>query len=572
MKKLLTIFWFLVLASPALANVPCSLPFNLTNGTTADATQVMANYNAIITCLGNAAAAGNNDDITALLGLTTPLSPSEGGTSTFIGATSTGSANAQVVATTTPGQFTLGTGYTVVFVAGFINTAPGTAASALTLSVNGQTVSSTTYPTCSSSCAPSFFRQTPSGPQPMTGGEIQAGQLVVAKWDGTQFELMNSSAQFGGYGALTNLAAASTTSLGSIASHNIQITGSGTITSFGNTASLTYPVYQLFLPGGITIDYNETNCGTTGNCIFTPGSTNIVTQSGDSVFAIYVGAGSGGGGNWTLYGYSRATGNATVAQAPLCGANHLVILNNTGTPNTEINITADSAVMINPTGNLPFYTTSVSVTINDTTNGANGLDTGSLANNTFYFHYLISNGSTVAGLDSLSSSSPTMPSGYTYLCRMGASRTNGSANFYGFVTRGKRTQYVNGGANLSALLQVPVSQGDGSITIPTWVSKTVAANSGSTAFVPLTATDFIGIATGTGANQAMIVAPNNSYGAYNSASNAPPVTVTGAAGLTQTAIFNFQLESTAIYEANSFSGGASSFIYAFGWEDAVNAN
>ena len=63
-----------------VANVPCSLPFNLQNNTVADATQVMANYNAIITCLGSAAAAGVNSDITRLNGLSTPLSPSEGGT------------------------------------------------------------------------------------------------------------------------------------------------------------------------------------------------------------------------------------------------------------------------------------------------------------------------------------------------------------------------------------------------------------------------------------------------------------------------------------------------------------
>lgn len=48
------------------AGVPCTLPFNLQNNTVADATQVMANYNAIVTCLGSAAAAGVNSDITNL--------------------------------------------------------------------------------------------------------------------------------------------------------------------------------------------------------------------------------------------------------------------------------------------------------------------------------------------------------------------------------------------------------------------------------------------------------------------------------------------------------------------------
>jgi hypothetical protein len=63
---------------PAKAGVPCSVPFTLTNGTTADANQVMANYNAILTCLSvSAAANGINADITALSALTTPLTAAQ---------------------------------------------------------------------------------------------------------------------------------------------------------------------------------------------------------------------------------------------------------------------------------------------------------------------------------------------------------------------------------------------------------------------------------------------------------------------------------------------------------------
>jgi hypothetical protein len=47
----------LVLGSSAIAQT-CSVPNTLTNGTNADATQVMANFNAILTCLNNAAAPG----------------------------------------------------------------------------------------------------------------------------------------------------------------------------------------------------------------------------------------------------------------------------------------------------------------------------------------------------------------------------------------------------------------------------------------------------------------------------------------------------------------------------------
>jgi microcystin-dependent protein len=122
MKKFLSAL-FLLLASPAFAGVSCTLPFQLQNNQLADASQVMANYNAIITCLQNAAAAGANTDITSLNGLTTPLAAAFGGSTTFIAtAQSTGTANAQVIAATTPANFAQVEGYKVIFNAGFTNT------------------------------------------------------------------------------------------------------------------------------------------------------------------------------------------------------------------------------------------------------------------------------------------------------------------------------------------------------------------------------------------------------------------------------------------------------------------
>lgn len=63
-----------------MANFPAP-PFTLVNGTTADATQVMANFLSIVTN-GNAncASAGANTNITSLGGLTTPITIAQGGT------------------------------------------------------------------------------------------------------------------------------------------------------------------------------------------------------------------------------------------------------------------------------------------------------------------------------------------------------------------------------------------------------------------------------------------------------------------------------------------------------------
>jgi microcystin-dependent protein len=170
MKKILALL-ALLLATPAHANVPCSVPFNLQNATIADATQVMANYNAIITCLGNAAAAGANNDITSLSALSTPITPAQGGTTNYIGTNSTGT-NAQVVTSTTPTPFSLTAGRRVVFIAGSGNNGP------TTLNVG-------------SAGAINFYRRTQLGISAMVGGEIVAGQPVEGIYDGSEFVCMN---------------------------------------------------------------------------------------------------------------------------------------------------------------------------------------------------------------------------------------------------------------------------------------------------------------------------------------------------------------------------------------------
>jgi hypothetical protein len=173
MRKLLSSLLLTLWASVASANVPCSLPFNLQNNTIADATQVMANYNALVSCLGNAAIAGVNNDITALFGLTQPITQTVGGTWIWVGGTSTGSANAQVVATLIPSTgFSLVAGKRVAFVAGFTNSGAATLNAFSTGNVN-------------------IFKQSPSGPVALTGNEIATGNVVEVEYDGTQYQILN---------------------------------------------------------------------------------------------------------------------------------------------------------------------------------------------------------------------------------------------------------------------------------------------------------------------------------------------------------------------------------------------
>jgi len=89
MKKLVgcLLLAMVVFASPASAASNCgSYPYTLTNGTSADASQVMGNFNNILDCANlNLAHNGANSDITSLGGLTTPLSTAQGGTGNITG-------------------------------------------------------------------------------------------------------------------------------------------------------------------------------------------------------------------------------------------------------------------------------------------------------------------------------------------------------------------------------------------------------------------------------------------------------------------------------------------------------
>jgi hypothetical protein len=84
-------------------------------------------------------------------------------------------------------------------------------------------------------------------------------------------------------------------------------------------------------------------------------------------------------------------------------------------------------------------TLSTAVTLNGAVNGANGLDTGSLANATWYAIHLIgSSTNTVqpAVMASTSATAPLMPAGYDSFRRIGWALTDGSAHFLKFYVYG----------------------------------------------------------------------------------------------------------------------------------------
>lgn len=108
---------------------------------------------------------------------------------------------------------------------------------------------------------------------------------------------------------------------------------------------------------------------------------------------------------------------------------NLVIVNNTTNPTYQIDINVSAVVLTDATPKM-LMVSSVDLTVDVTASGANGLDTGSEANSTWYHLWVIRNASgTVAGLLSTSATAPTMPSGYTYKGYVGAVYNDSGGDF-----------------------------------------------------------------------------------------------------------------------------------------------
>jgi hypothetical protein len=145
----------------------------------------------------------------------------------------------------------------------------------------------------------------------------------------------------------------------------------------------------------------------------------------DTLYMGYITPGTSGnvltsnGSTWT---------SAAAVSSVRDSSRNLVIKNNITNPNIQIDISADELSLNNGSGNV-YLASSISKTADITVSGVSGLDTGAEANSTWYYIWIIYNGTTVNALLSASSTTPTMPSGYTYKARVGAIYNNSSGNF-----------------------------------------------------------------------------------------------------------------------------------------------
>lgn len=320
----------------------------------------------------------------------------------------------------------------------------------------------------------------------------------------------------------------------------------------------------LTLENGLTLYVRALNANTTTTPTFSPdGLTSKPVVKGNNLPLL---AGDiAGAGHWLTLQYD-ATLDKWLLQNPakgvippasgsaVQGAFKNLSSSATGA-NANVAISADEIILENESNN---YTTvrSVSLTLNTAGSGANGLDTGALSTSTWYYVWVIYNGSTVSALASLSDTAPTMPSGYTSKARIGAFRTDGTGNKYplGFTQKGRKVRYlVSAGTNVTAAPQMA------SITA---TSMTSIATGG---FVPTTASMIDVLAAAT-ANNSALVAPNSSWATTLSGPTPQTTNTSLSASATSTIQVSIMLESANIYGATS--GGTASF-YCNGWEDNI---
>jgi hypothetical protein len=388
-------------------------------------------------------------------------------------------------------------------------------------------------------------------------------------------------------GNLTNFVTNFTTAIGGIARPApISLSGTTTLTSAqlntlveatGTTAfTITLPA-----PSGVSGSNVSFQNNSTATITFNSGSGNFGGPLGSGSTTMTVIAGQSlnlrsDGTVWLAmtgsFGVTQTSTDNTVKLAttafvqglatanPVTGSYAGLKIASQGASNSTSVITANSVVLSNA-GGATYLAKSVSVSPAISASGANGLDTGSVAGSTWYYVYVIYNGTTVAGLFSLSATAPTLPSGYTYSARVGAVLTDSSGSKYLMQTLqyGRRARFVPLAGSNTTTMRPVISGISGSVTVPTWTAIAVST------FAPPTAcaVDLTLGQTGTTSANYSMAAPSNAYSNPTGACP-PPMAVTIYNTNAIVMSYLMPLESGSVYYASSDS---SAYLKCGGWED-----
>lgn len=257
--------------------------------------------------------------------------------------------------------------------------------------------------------------------------------------------------------------------------------------------------------------------------------------------------------NWQYLG-DLSNLNGIAATNPIKGSRKN--LKSAWASNTTFTITADEIILQN-SSHVTVKEFAVSLTNTITSSGANGLDTGSPANNTWYYSFIIFDGTTVSSLCSLSATAPTLPSGYTYWARVGTFITDSSAHIIGFMQVDRKVAYIVGN-NLSGSRTI-ASGTAGNYSGPVYAAASISS------YVPPTAVeiDVVVVASSSTSAGQVTLAPNNNYGNYINALNSyTPGSSVGAGGTAK----NIIIESSNVYWISNVNQGA---ILCAGYTDNI---
>jgi hypothetical protein len=122
----------------------------------------------------------------------------------------------------------------------------------------------------------------------VAGSTTLAGTLAMSN-AANRAAFAESLAQVGaGFGLEFAIASAATVDLGTALSHNVLVSGTTTITSFGSSADIDTPLYLVKFSGALVVTHNATS-------LVLPGLANYTTASGDAMLVELV-----SGNNWRV--------------------------------------------------------------------------------------------------------------------------------------------------------------------------------------------------------------------------------------------------------------------------------
>lgn len=220
-----------------------------------------------------------------------------------------------------------------------------------------------------------------------------------------------------------DIASAGTINLDTATGNLVDVTGTTSITA----VTLSQGRFRLVRFTGILTLTN-------GASLILPGGTNITTAAGD--YALFEGYASS---VVRVAFYQKASGLPVVETSQTVYRNYIsgCILSTAGSSST-MSIAAGQAVDSTNVYVMTLAAISKTTSAWAVGSGNGGLDTGAIANSTWYHFYVIKRLDTGVTdvVFSTSASSPTLPANYTIYRRIGSGKTNGSAQWIGFTQDG----------------------------------------------------------------------------------------------------------------------------------------